>query len=76
MKFMENKWHWVAIAINLAGLLATRGGGAMLVPIGRIVVPLVVAYFVFKWFKNKFLGSALGNIKSQLEEAGAQVELK
>jgi len=51
-KIKDNIWSFAALAIIGAALLMSRGGLAALMPVVRLLVPLVIVYFIFKFIEK------------------------
>jgi hypothetical protein len=49
----EYKWSLVALVCLLGGLLLSRGGLASLAPLGRMLLPVIIAFIAIKFVSNK-----------------------
>ena len=61
-KVKENKWSIFALGMIAGGLFLSRGGLAVLMPLLRFALPVILFFAVLNMVKKKLLGGAAGDI--------------
>jgi hypothetical protein len=63
---LKKNWPALIALLAIIGLLtSTRGGLASLAPFARILIPIVVIWLLFKWFKRALRDFAIRTIQGK-----------
>ena len=74
-KLNEHKWQIVAAAFLVAGFIMARGSGlSVLAPTAKVLLPVVVVYFVIRAVSKKIGGGVTGAFRSRIEAAMKQMQ--
>ena len=66
----EYKWSLLAIAGILMGLLLSRGGLVALVPLVRMLMPVIIVVLAYKFVSKKIKGVASDFVTKNMGQSG------
>lgn len=69
-KILEFKWQIVAIALLAAGFVMSRAGAAALMPLVRVLVPVLIVLLFVRLVKKRVSGAMSELMRKQMEAAG------
>lgn len=69
-QLMEYKWSLLALGGIIAGLVLSRGGLASLLPLARMLMPLIIILLLFKFVSKKVKGVAQNFVEKNMGQAG------
>lgn len=74
-KLNENKWSIFALGAIAGGLMMSRGGMAALMPLLRLLAPVLILLFVINIIKKKLMAGGIGQgLKAKMEDAMRQAQ--
>ncbi len=66
----EYKWSIIALGCLVGGLLLSRGGMASLMPLLRMLLPVIVVLIVLKFVSNKMRRVASDFMAKKMDQVG------